>query len=113
MCPSACIQVPANGSRRSNLRRSFLTVFCTPAFLRLSRTIVAKSTVDSCEPSSSDSRHVSSSVAQTTRCGDRLSTVNGPDTRIDLVLVGLVVERLGLGVPGDGLVDLRRASCPP
>ncbi len=29
-----------------------------------------------------------------------------------VVLVGLVVEHLGLGVAGDGGVDLLRASCP-
>ena len=48
-----------------------------------------------------------SSSVESTRCGDRLSTVNGPVTRTLLVvLVGLVVQRLGLGVPGDRRVDL-------
>ena len=48
----------------------------------------------------------SSSVART-RCGDRLSTVNGPvDADALRVLVRLVVEQLGVGVAGDGRVDL-------
>ena len=44
----------------------------------------------------------------TVECGDRLSTVNGPETRTLLgVLFGLVVENLALGVPRDCCIDLR------
>ena len=49
----------------------------------------------------------SSSAAGSTRCGDRLSTVNGPVTRTVLVvLVGLVVQRFRCRHAGDGRVDL-------
>ena len=34
--------------------------------------------------------------------------MNGPDTRMRFVFVGLIVEHFGLGVAGDGSVDLLR-----
>ena len=55
------------------------------------------------------SASISSSFSSTpsTRCGLRLSTVNGPATRtFFLSVVGLVVEVLELGLGGDGGVDL-------
>ena len=62
---------------------------------------------------------ISSSFSSTasTRCGERLSTVNGPrDANFVLVFVGLVVEVLELGFGGDGCVDgllARNARLPP
>ena len=63
-------------------------------------------------PSPASMRSISSSSsAGTTRCGDRLSTVNGPATRtLALVLIGAVVEQFDVGRLGDRGVDLLLAG---
>ena len=86
-------------------------MFCTPALRRLSRIIVAKQSGPITfifQPSrpTSAARFFSSTLI--VRCGLRGFDGERPGhaDRL-LVLVGLVVERFALGVPGDGRVDLR------
>ena len=72
---------PRTRSRRSKTSRSCLRVFWTPAFRRLSRIIVSKGTARGERRASVSVAGRSSSVDRK-RCGDRLSTVNGPVTRM-------------------------------
>ena len=78
--PSAWIHFPAKGSSVSNTSRSPCLVFCTPALRRLARMVGTKpSALGSC--SAATSVRGRSWSGSSTRCGDRLSTVNRPVTR--------------------------------
>ena len=70
---------------------------CTPDVLRCSRIMSAKSCLSPYPSLASATFSISSSFSSTarTRCGNRLSTVNGPATRALLLsYVGLVIEVL-------------------
>ena len=122
--PSAPTYSPGQGFSAVKRIVSRFSLWWTPAERRFSSTMAAKSVggMTLCKrrraPSPASARSISSSSsAGTTRCGDRLSTVNGPATRTrDLVLVGAVVEKFDVGRLGDRGVDLllaRDAALPP
>src|SRR6516225_8468798 len=74
---------PLAGHGESEVKaiRSSLCACWTPAVLRLSTTVCAKSGVPSSATSKVSIRLSSASTASTL-CGDKLSTVNGPETRM-------------------------------
>ena len=68
---------PANGTSESNSNRSDFRPFWTPALRRLSMMLFSKADPSSSVAVFSDSERTGVTVA----CGDRLSTVKGPETR--------------------------------
>jgi hypothetical protein len=103
---------PGQGVSEEKVMRSSLWACWTPAVLRFSSIMLAKSAAGAAcgarvalAASSVDQLVVLVDVEH--RCGERLSTVNGPATRtLEVILVGLVVEVLEVGLGGDGGVDL-------
>src|SRR5205807_1932834 len=83
--PSPQIHSPGYGSIESNLSRCRLSVFCTPAFFRFSRIVLVNDPPASIlivNPSAAALLAASFFCSTLiVRCGERLSTVNGPLTR--------------------------------
>lgn len=87
------VWLPEHGAAR--------TAFCTPDVRRLSRTNCSKDTASKASAASRSEPGCSSSVLRT-RWGERLSTVERTrDPNPALGLVGLVAERLDVGVARD------------
>ena len=86
-------------------RRSFFTVFCTPALRRLSRIICSNWTAESRWPSLLRRRPLFVGREDAVR-REALDGERPGDADALVVLVRLVVEQLGVGVARDRRVDL-------